>query len=59
MYTNIKLRSAGMPKIDKATTVIIFIGIIRFSGPTNKLYPYSKKELKTILLIIFRIIFNI
>ena len=59
MYTNIKLRSAGMPKIDKATTVIIFIGIIRFSGQTNKLYPYSKKELKTIFFIIFRIIFNI
>ena len=59
MYTNIKLRSAGMPKTDKAATVMIFIGIIRLSGPTNKLYPYSKKELKTILLIIFRITFNI
>ena len=32
-------------------TVIILIGIIKFIGVTNKLYPYKTKALTTILLI--------
>lgn len=42
---------AGRPKIVNKDTVTILIGIIKFIGVTNKLYPYKTKALITILLI--------
>lgn len=44
----------GIPNNDTIDTVITLIGIIRFSGCANKLYPYTKKE----LIMIFRNILN-
>lgn len=50
---------AGKPKIVNKDTVTILIGIIKFIGATNKLYPYNTKALITILLIRLNNFFNI
>ena len=50
---------AGRPKIINKDTVTILIGIIKFIGVTNKLYPYKTKALITILLSILNIFFSI
>lgn len=50
---------AGRPKIVNKDTVTILIGIIKFIGVTNKLYPYNIKALITILLIKLNNFFNI
>lgn len=50
---------AGRPKIVNKATVTILIGIIKFIGVTNKLYPYKTKALITILLIRLNNFFNI
>lgn len=50
---------AGSPKIVNKDTVTILIGIIKFIGVTNKLYPYNTKALITILLIKLNNFFNI
>ena len=46
-----KLTSAGIPNIEMVIIVTKLIGIDRFNGPNNKLYPYNKKELKIIFFI--------
>ena len=50
---------AGTPRSVNAPTVNIFIGIMSPTGCTNKLYPYSKKELIIIRLIILNTSFII
>ena len=50
---------AGRPNIVNKDTVTIFIGIVKFIGATNKLYPYKTKALITILLSILNIFFSI
>lgn len=59
MCINIKANKAGKPKIVKVLIVIILIGIIIFKGAVIILYPYKRKPLITIFLIILNIFFTI